>query len=243
MKLEDNPVPASADDLLLVGRDHELVSFQKVLKDKQARLVVLTGEPGMGKTSLLRKFRELGDEAGWNTAQLPSSVLRDVETTPDSFSNQLQTLLSVPTGRSFIEKPSKPLVDPTTGQPLLLPIVERLRALAPFLLLIDGYQPGSELAEWFHTIFVNDVRRSSATIVIVLAARPDGAIKITPFADQIIPLGPLDQNSIREHFEELGRQIDPPMKDREIQEYIEAAKEDAEMLDSLTRVLRLALPG
>src|SRR5215212_1720253 len=99
MRLEDNPVTASADDLLLVGREHELACFQEVLKDKQAQLVVVTGEPGLGKTSLLRKFRELGDEAGWNTAQLPNLVLRDVETTPDSFSNQLQTLLSVPTGR------------------------------------------------------------------------------------------------------------------------------------------------
>jgi hypothetical protein len=243
MKLEDNPVPALADDLLLIGRDHELASFQEILKDKVAQLVVVTGEPGLGKTSLLRKFRELGDEAGWNTAQLPNLVLTDVETTPDSFSNQLQTLLSAPTGRSFIEKPSKPLVDPATGQPVLLPIVEQLRALAPFVLLIDGYQPGPEFAEWFHTIFVNDVRRSSAAIVIVVAARPDGAIKITPFADKVIPLGLLDQNSIREHFRELGRQIDPPMKDDEIQEYIEAAKEDAQKLDSLTRVLRLALPS
>ena len=243
MKLEDNPVSASTDDLLLVGRDHELASFQEVLKEKQAQLVVLTGDPGMGKTSLLRKFRELGDEAGWNTAQLPNSVLRDVETTPDSFSSQLQSLLSVPTARSFIEKPGKPLVDPATGQPLLLPIVERLRALAPFLLLIDGYEPGPEFAEWFPTVFLNDVRRSSAAIVIVLAARPEGAIKITPFANQIIPLGPLDPNSIQEHFNELGRQLDPPMTDSEIQEYVGAAKEDAEMLDSLTRVLRLALPN
>ena len=243
MKLEDNPIPSSSGDLLLVGRDHELASFKEVLKEKHAQLVVLTGEPGMGKTSLLRKFRELGDEAGWNTAQLPKLVLRNVETTPDSFSNQLQSLLSVPTSRSLIEKPIKPLVDPATGQPLLLPIVERLRALAPFLLLIDGYQPGPEFAEWFHTIFVNDVRRSSASIVIVLAARPDGATKITPFADQIIPLGPLDPNSIQEHFKEFGRQLDPPMTDSEIQEYIEAAKADAEMLDSLTRVLRLALPN
>ena len=240
MKLEDSPVPQLSDDLLLVGRDHELASFKEVLKEKQAQLVVLTGEPGMGKTSLLRKFRELGDEAGWNTAQMPNLVLRDVETTPESFSSQLQSLLSVPTARSFIEKPSKPLVDPATGQPLLLPIVERLRALAPFLLLIDGYQPGPEFAEWFHTIFVNDVRRSSASIVIVLAARPDGAIKITPFADQIISLGPLDPISIQEHFKELGRQLDPPMTDSEVQEYIAAAKEDAQMLDSLTRVLRLA---
>lgn len=241
----DNGTTLFTDELLLVGRDQELASFRRILDDKQSLLVVLTGGPGVGKTSLLQKFRALAEEAGWNTALLPasSSAPINLETTPESFSTYLQTLLSVPSSKSFIEKPGKDLVDPATGQPLLLPIVERLRALTPFLLLIDGYNPGPEFQEWFRSSLLGDVKKSPATIVIVVSERPEGATKITPIAEQIIQLGALDEHSIGQHFQELGHQLSPPMGDEEIQAYIEASKNDPQLLGSLTRVLRLALPS
>lgn len=239
--IDDNTATPPTGELL-VGRDQELASFGKILRDKQAQLVVLTGGPGVGKSSLLRKFQSLGEEAGWNTAKLPDSIRINQEATPDSFSTQLQAVLSVPTSKSFIEKRSTSAVDSATGQPLL-PIVERLSGLAPFLLTIDGYRPGPEFGEWFEKVFLNDVKRSAAAIVIVLAERPQAATKMTPFADQIIQLGPLDDNSIRQHFTELGRKISPPMNEMEIQEYTKAAQEDTEVLERLTRVLRLALPA
>ena len=232
--IDDNTATPPTGELL-VGRDQELASFGKILRDKQAQLVVLTGGPGVGKSSLLRKFQSLGEEAGWNTAKLPDSIRINQEATPDSFSTQLQAVLSVPTSKSFIEKRSTSAVDSATGHPLL-PIVERLSGLAPFLLTIDGYRPGPEFGEWFEKVFLNDVKRSAAAIVIVLAERPQAATKMTPFADQIIQLGPLDDNSIRQH-------ISPPMNEMEIQEYTKAAQEDTEVLERLTRVLRLALPA
>jgi hypothetical protein len=237
--IDDNTATPPTGELL-VGRDQELATFEKILQDKQAQLVVLTGGPGVGKTSLLRKFLSLAEAAGWNTTKLPDSIRIDQEATPDSFSTQLQAVLSVPSTKSFIEKRSTPSVD--SGQPLL-PIVERLSALAPFLLTIDGYRPGAEFGQWFEKTFLNDVKRSAAVIVIILAERPESATKMTPVADQIIQLGPLDDSSIRQHFMELGHKISPPMSEMEIEEYTKAAQEDTEVLERLTRVLRLALPG
>jgi AAA ATPase domain len=237
-----NKIMPFADEPLLVGRDHELAIFRKILEVKQAQLVVLTGQAGMGKSSLLQKFHQLGEEAGWNVLDLPESSSINGETTPDSFSMQLQTLLAAPTAKTFIEKPNSPLVDRATGEPLL-PIVERFLALAPLLLTVDGFRPRIAFAEWFQTVFVNHLKRSGAPIVLIISERPKGATKITAWADQIIQLGPLDAYFISEHFKDLGRQISPPMSAKEIQEYTKAAQNDTEILDNLTRVLRLALPS
>jgi hypothetical protein len=236
-----NKVTPPADEPLLVGRVHELASFEKILREKQAQLVVLTGKAGMGKSSLLQKFHQVAEEAAWNVLDLPEASSINLETTPDSFSMQLQSLLAAPTVRSFIEKPASPSGD-RAGQPLLA-IVERLSALAPLLLTVDGYRPQPEFGEWFQTVFVNHLKRSEAPIVVIISERPEGATKITAWADQIIQLGPLDEDSISQHFKDLGVQISPQLSEHEIREYTKAAEEDTEVLDSLTRVLKLTLPG
>jgi len=237
-----NRIIPSADEPLLVGRESELATFQRILKEKEAQLVVLTGRAGMGKSSLLQKFHQVGEEAGWNVLDLPESSSINLETTPDTFSMQLQGLLAAPTAKSFIEKPGSPSGDRATGEPLL-PIVERLSALAPLLLTVDGYRPRSDFGEWFQTVFVDHLKRSGAPIVVIISERPEGATKITAWADEIIQLGPLDEHSIIQHFQDLGRQISPPMSEYEIREYTKAAQADTEALGSLTRVLRLTVPG
>jgi hypothetical protein len=243
VEANDSATTLSANEPFLVGREEELASFQKILQGHETLLIVLTGGPGVGKSSLLQKFRALAEEAKWNAAPGPGSEPLTVnqDTTPENFVTQLQALLSVPTSKSFIEKPSQVLVDPASGEPLLLPIVEQLRVLAPILLSIDGYEPGTQFLEWFQNSFLKDVKRAAATIVILVSERPAGATRITPMADRIIQLGSLDEVSIRQHFNELGTQISPPMDEDEINEYVKVSLADAEALGSLTRVLRLAL--
>lgn len=49
-RLPRSRLPAPAD--LLVGRDRELATLSRVLSSERARLVTLTGPPGVGKTRL-----------------------------------------------------------------------------------------------------------------------------------------------------------------------------------------------
>lgn len=233
-----------ADETVLVGREHELALFKKILKDSQPLLVVVTGARGVGKSSLLHAFQSLADSSGLNTApSATSEALRITsDTTEESFSNQVQTLLAVPSGKSFIEKlPLRSTGETPTDQQPLLPIVQQMRALAPFLLAVDGYEPEPQFAEWFQKRFLSDLKRGGGPVVVAVAERPEGPPKLSPLADQIVPLGTLDQETILLHFKAIGREMSPEMKDEELKVYVQAAQNKPEMLGSLTRVLRLAL--
>lgn len=234
-----------ADERVLVGREPELARFDKILEDRQALLVVVTGGPGVGKTSLLHAIRDRAETIGWNT--VPPSATNDFlrvtpETTEADFSNQVQALIVVPSDQSFIEKsPGQSLGETSPEQQPLNPVAEQLRARAPLLLFIDGYRPGPEFADWFQTRFMQDVKRSGTPVIVVAAELPEWATKyLSPQADQIFSLGELEEQAIRQHFTIIGRQISPPMTEEELKAYVGAARNDPELLGRLTRVLRLA---
>lgn len=236
------------DEPVLVGRGPELARFNKFLADGQPILVVITGGPGVGKTSLLQAFRDQAAAAGWNTAPPAMSsehILVTPEMTEESFGNQVQALLAKPSNQSFIEKPhvKEPVKTAPAQQPLHA-IVQLLRARAPLLLSIDSFWPETTFADWFQNRFMSDLKRAGAPVVVVVAERPEGATKfLSYFADETITLGPMDEQAIRQHFTIIGEKISPPMQKDELNVYVEAAHERPELLGSLTRVLRLALPS
>ena len=235
-----------ADEPVLVGREQELSRFKKILADGQPLLVVITGQAGVGKTTLLNAFRTQAKAAGWNTAP-PSAAAETLrvaqDTTEEDFGNRVQGLLAMPSGESFIEKsPGKNAGQTSSEQPPLLPLVEQLRASAPLLLLVDGYQPAAVFADWFQNRFVQDVRRAGASVIVVVSELPEWTTKfLSPLADQIITLGTLDEQAIRQHFVTLGEKISPRIEEPELNVYVESAYKKPEMIGSLTRVLRLAL--
>lgn len=234
-----------ADELILVGREPELARFKKILKDGQPLLAVITGAAGVGKSSLLRAFQIQAETAGWSTVPsvATSEILRVTpETTQESFSNQVQKLIAVPSGKSFIEKsPGKSPIEALPNQQPLLSIVEQLRARAPLLLLIDGYEPEAEFIDWFQNLFMNDVKHAGASLIIVIAERSEGLTKISLSADELIALGMLEKQVIEQHLVIIGEQINPPIEKDELNVLVEAAYKNPELLSSLTRVLRLAL--
>ena len=237
------------DDLF--GRESELGQFDVILQRRQPALVLVTGQSGMGKSSLLKKFQSLAAAVGWKTVPTTAEqeLSIDTGTTENSFSDLMHRLSSTP-DESFVRTASAQAhasaadwdrsAEPVSTQSFLHPSVEQLRSWAPVLLLIDTYRPDSEFASWFTDSFIRDIKRADASIVVVVAARPDYVAKVSPVADEVITLSPLDRSIVRQHFQAIGEHISPPMESAELDRYVEVIYSQPEMFNSLTRVLWLA---
>src|SRR5690242_11871828 len=53
----------------LVGRTTELARLAGMVRDRREGVVVVSGEPGIGKSRLLREFAALAEQDGWLVAQ------------------------------------------------------------------------------------------------------------------------------------------------------------------------------
>jgi hypothetical protein len=225
---------------LLVGRDRELSQIEAILKHGRPALVVVSAATGMGKTSLLREVHERTIKQGWHTAYSDSEGGLSVvpTTTEETFRQRVLTLLDISTEESYFDTLT------SQSQPSSLhSLPEHLRRWAPILLIIDGYRPAPDFANWFTTSFIENVTHAGAPLVVVVADQGGNVDGLLPFADKIITLGPLDPRSVKQHFESVGRQIAPPMKEAELDIYVKAACKDPARLVALTRVLMLAQPG
>ena len=230
---------------VVVGRSFELSLFKAILSARKPGLIMLTGERGSGKTSLLSLVRQHAISAGWNVApQRGESLNVDADTTEESFSAQLRTLIVSPSEKSFIEK-SVPRASNVTGESssdatVSLPIVEQMCARVPFLLLIDGFEGEEGFSTWFKTLFLQNVRASKCPLIVIVAERA-GVSGLESSADQTVALKKIDIAPIREHFERLGPQLTPPIEAAELEVYINSAHRRPDLLNSLTRVLSLAI--
>jgi hypothetical protein len=229
-----------AERPLLIGRDRELAQVDAILERRQPALVVVSAVTGMGKTSLLRVVEARAIEQGWHTAYRDGEGELSVvpATTEETFREQVLTLLGISTEENF--------VDTITDQPRLraLPtLAEQLRRRVPVLLIIDGYRTEPGFDDWFTKRFIEDIKRDEMPVIIVVADQAGNVDRLRPFADEVITLGPLDQQAVKQYFESIWQRIVPPMEAGELGVYVEAACEDPAKLAILTRVLALAQPG
>ena len=134
----------------------------------------------------------------------------------------------------------------TTPRPLH-PLARQLGRLAQLsgvgntprgvLLLIDGYRPDSEFAEWFAGVLLRDVKRIGAPVVVVVADQTQNVQGLKPLADNVIPLGSLDRQDVWRRFEALGRELSPPIESSELDQYVKEALRRPQIIGPLRRVL------
>ena len=124
------------------------------------------------------------------------------------------------------------------------PLVEHLTAAAPVVLLVDGYRANKEFGQWFVDVFVQDVLRTSAPIVLVVADQSPNLTALKRVAAQsaglAISLGPLSRRALRAHFQTVGRTLQPPMTAPERDHYVEASRDRPHLVRRFTHVLQLA---
>jgi hypothetical protein len=226
--------------LMLIGRDRELAQVGAILKLRRPALVVVSAVTGMGKTSLLRVIEARAIEQGWHTVYSDSEVELSVvpSTTEETFRSQVLTLLGASTEDSFVDT----ITDRSRSRSLHR-LAKLLRHRAPVLLVIDGYRPEPGFANWFANHFIEDIKDGGSPVVIIVADQAGSVERLQSFADEIITLGPLDRQAVKEHFELVRQQITPPIMAAELDAYVEAACKDPVRLPILTRVLALAQPG
>lgn len=220
---------------VFVGHESAVKSFQAILEKREPAFVVVTGQPGMGKTSFLRFVGAGAAASGWTVLPKEGNAVFSVtpETTEKLFSMQIRELMATRANENFIETKSSARLD-------VHPIVRQLRERAPVLLLIDGFLATSDFTSWFNDQFIKGLKQTKLPVVVTIAERPHQIEHVTAHADEILPFGKLDKELIKEHFKRIGKQLNPPIEASELEEYAGAAFEKPELLGSLTRVLRLA---
>jgi hypothetical protein len=155
---------------------------------------------------------------------------------------------AVPSGSATAKEARHPVErrrewDSPAGVERLHPGVEKLRLRAqhePVAVFIDGYRPGAPFAQWFVRRLIPDVLRSRAPIVVLMTAGTGYVEDLKGITDHIISLGWLEPETVRAHFQEILRDLDPPLGEEELVVYVKAAAQQPELIGILSRVLLLA---
>jgi hypothetical protein len=209
-------------------RRRELESLLGVLAARQPAVVVITGDPGMGKTSLLADFRVSAVAQGWSAVGGGRDRL------------SIDPRMGEPDLRRALLGTADAPPAPGPSAPGPEPFVKDLARHAPLLLLIDDYRPSPAFGRWFETDFLRAVLRCGTELVVAMAKRP-GTRPLEAVATEVLDLGPLDDEVVRSALETMLPPLEPALSPTELEHYVRGANSPA-VLASLIRVLSLGGP-
>jgi hypothetical protein len=238
----------------LIGRQRELDHFETLISRGQPALVVVAGQPGTGKTGLLRAFGERAASKGWKT--IPGEESWPMVVTPEmtdvDFREQILRGLGVLTEEGFTTEAMYPSAvqvgsyatekafKPTSTTALLNPIVKTCISMAPLAILIDGYRPNHRFEHWFSAIFLNDMLQSDASIITVIADVPKEVDRLTKLDGSVVfTTGTLKSKDIRERFRMMDAEFSLELEESELDYYVRVVREKPDRFHSLARLLEL----
>lgn len=130
-----------------VGRETERQFFREALQADSPPFFVLYlyGPGGIGKSTLLREFGRIAEEAGWLAIYFDA---RNIEPLPEAFTNTLARYLDAPPGENLIE--------------FIAAHPKRI------LLMVDTYETLAPLDDWLREHFLPQLPEN---ILIVLSGR------------------------------------------------------------------------
>jgi hypothetical protein len=215
-------------------RPRELERVLAMLGERRPAVILVTGDPGMGKTSFLSAVRGGAAALGWATAggEPDGRLVIHPHTRDPEFREAVLAMLPATDKRRLGAEVSAPSA---SGAPELF--AAELGRLAPLLVLIDDYRPSPSFAEWFERGFLPAVPRRDASLVVVVAERP-GTRPLEALATETLELGPLESAVVRSALLGMLPPLEPPLSEQELEQYVSAAKNPV-VLASLIRVLSL----
>jgi hypothetical protein len=222
------------------ARARELAHLHAVLAARRPALVVLTGAPGMGKTTLLETWGARASALGWEVAG--GDACRRLAVTPSTDERGFRAALLAATCETDDgarrARARATVSAPPARRRALDPLLNELARRAPFLVLLDDYCPNPQFAEWFEDGFLPELSRCGAAVVIGAAVRV--AECLSHRADRVVALGKLAPADVHEALASLGGALRPPLAPYELEVYAKEARVPA-VLDSLMRVLKLGV--
>jgi hypothetical protein len=223
------------------ARAGELAHLHSVLAARRPALVVLTGAPGMGKTTLLETWAGRATALGWEVAG--GDACRRLAVTPSTdergFRAALLAARSEPDGARRARARAT-VSAPPARQRALDPLLNELARRAPVMVALDDYYPNPQFAEWFEDGFLPELRSCGAAVVIGVAVRASHCL--ADRADRVVALERLTPADVTAALASLGDSLRPPLAPHELEAYAKDACVPA-VLDSLMRVLKLEIAG
>jgi hypothetical protein len=198
---------------------------------------------GAGKSSLLRAAATEAEKRGWRVVGTDPALAVDPGTSEHTFADRVHELIgSAPVPQAWssvaaVEAHALTVREPwrTTAHAL----ARELSVQAPLVLMIDGFRASEEFVGAFERL-VTRARLNADPVVFLVAARRVEVAQLARAADDVIELGPLAEEPIREYFE--GLVLDPPLSPDELEAYVAESVKRPEAAAALGRVLLLAQP-
>lgn len=242
-------LPYAAGDLFasppLVGRREQLERLEALLGHPPA-LIAISGELGMGKTSLLAAFGRRAAARDWRVVQ-PPPLVRDTDR--DAMVRTLRILVGLPETlvQATGETPGEQLLGRVPdeagrtaavqqAEDTLLAGLTRRRTV----LLLDGYQAAPEVEHWLLEGLLADLRAAAAPVVAVIAGHPSHMRGPISRADEVLDARLPTEAEVREFFSALGALLDPPAAAAEVEVLAAEGASEHDLIGPLVRALGYA---
>ena len=249
--------------LQLIGRDRELSTLQSALAKRRPTFLLLAGEPGTGKSALLRAVRATAcsngrclvpqsEEAlevsdGFNPAVVEHALERPIAGI--NYVDEQKLVPQIPNAEDEDAANTRPAVEsllagttlkPAAGHLAIPGMLTTLRSVAPVLLCLNVQTSDPDHLSWWSGVFWPAVAESGIQVVMVAMTDLDNADgALGEAADQIIRLGPLDVETVRAHMAELAGHL--PVDERD--HYADEISKYPALLGSFSRLLPLTRPS
>lgn len=217
----------------------------------RSALILVAGPPGSGRSHLAKDVGAAAERRDFRVLGCDTAIVIEETTKLTDLRRVLASLLDVDTS----DGDDGPAASGTASKAMsvvrhgLTSVIQRLndeRAVfdlidqaAPAMIAIDGYTPGQAFGLWFTSRLVPHVKGSQRPIVLVVIDRLEPLRDLRDAADDVVELGELARDEVRDHVAAIGATITPPLTSEEIEAYCDAAAHEPDMLTALERVLAL----
>jgi hypothetical protein len=210
---------------MLVGRDKELSTFDRVIAAGKSALIIVTSDPNMGKSSLLGAFGQRAKQRDY--------IVFPEATTPEGFSTSISIDRKI-TKEEFRQAISLPL---TAGAITNTDLYEVNSKSA--LILIDGYRPQQEFEDWFINEFILQSAAATPPRIVVVAAAASDVERLKPYATKEMLLKPIARRAIVTYLHTLNDTLQDKMQEKEIRVYAGALCQKPSLIEALGRLLKI----